>query len=676
MTSGVNGVYMSFNNSSEPNSQLARIAAFYEGGTYRGSLRFYTNTNADGGSPTEQMRIFANGNVFVGPTPTDSGYRLDVNGTFNVRSNYAYFGGDANTAVYAGSFSNEGRIGVGGRSSFPTAALTFYTADGTNNFERMRIFSNGNVAIGTTTDASYKLDVNGNSRVTGKIDVTANTEYAMNLIRSGTSAVAFQAFNSNAWIIMGAESSSGGGLFTGSSANAAVVGSGYNTPLQFATNNIVRMTVDNVGNVGVGVIPSAWTWRALQVGTAALASTSTVGFLSANAYFDGAYKYTTTGTAQVLEVNNGNEFRFLTAGSGTAGSAVTFTQAMTVFSNGNVSVGNSTNAGYKFDVFGGNARVYGSGLFVEQGSGFQTAIALNQVGVRQWVIRNVATSALFAINDGSFDRLVINGSTGNVGIGTTSPDYALEVERAGVSDIVSNSTVDSNSAIVSTYNSSATSLNFMQMRSYGNSTGATLFGASTNKMNALFSNADSVMAMGTISATPVILGTNNAERIRITSSGEVLVGTTTDIGDYKLQVNGGIYTNYQMKVAAAQLSIEGHSNAAALYIASHSVTGSSTQPVIQADVTLNTTGDVNLLNYSITNTASGANTNWLRMSDGTNTFRVTKNAAVVTAAPTGGSAKPWKLGAVVATTVTLNTGNFVEVEIDGTFYRLAIVNPA
>ena len=36
---------------------------------------------------------------------------------------------------------------------------------GTNNAERMRLFSTGNVAINTTTDAGYKLDVNGTARV-------------------------------------------------------------------------------------------------------------------------------------------------------------------------------------------------------------------------------------------------------------------------------------------------------------------------------------------------------------------------------------------------------------------------------------------------------------------------------------------------------------------------------
>ena len=38
---------------------------------------------------------------------------------------------------------------------------------GTGNLERMRIFGGGNIAIGTTTDAGFRLDVNGTARVQG-----------------------------------------------------------------------------------------------------------------------------------------------------------------------------------------------------------------------------------------------------------------------------------------------------------------------------------------------------------------------------------------------------------------------------------------------------------------------------------------------------------------------------
>jgi hypothetical protein len=43
----------------------------------------------------------------------------------------------------------------------------------TNNSERARIFANGNVGINTTTDAGYRLDVNGSVRATGSISAAS-----------------------------------------------------------------------------------------------------------------------------------------------------------------------------------------------------------------------------------------------------------------------------------------------------------------------------------------------------------------------------------------------------------------------------------------------------------------------------------------------------------------------
>lgn len=46
---------------------------------------------------------------------------------------------------------------------------------------------------------------------------------------------------------------------------------------------------------------------------------------------------------------------------------------------------------------------------------------------------------------------------------------------------------------------------------------------------------------------------------------------------------------------------------------------------------------------------------------------------ISTDAPSGGTASTWKLGSKVAATVTLDTANYIEVEIGGVAYKLAIV---
>ncbi len=209
--------------------------------------------NINGG--TESARIVNTGNVLIGTT-TDSGFKLDVNGTFNVRSNYSYFGGDANTAVYAGSFGNEGRIGVGGRSTIPTAALTFFTAEGTNNFERMRISSAGNVGIGTTTP-SYKLDVSG----------TASGQYSRIgrlLIGIDGNGATLEAADSTAFTIFG--QGGNGRLYTGvfggvgrwgintTSVNASVFNINGNLTVGDAYQGVAAPTNGMIveGNVGIG----------------------------------------------------------------------------------------------------------------------------------------------------------------------------------------------------------------------------------------------------------------------------------------------------------------------------------------------------------------------------------------------------------------------------------------
>ena len=138
------------------------------------------------------------------------------------------------------------------------------------------------------------------------------------------------------------------------------------TPLVFGTSGAEKMRLDSSGNLGLGVTPSAWgsPFKALQISYAgARGSTATLG-LSHNAYYDGtSFKYIANGYATDYYQNAGAHV-WQTTASGTAGNAITFTQAMTLDASGNLGIG-TTSPGVKLDVVTSTAgphsmRVYNS----------------------------------------------------------------------------------------------------------------------------------------------------------------------------------------------------------------------------------------------------------------------------------------------------------------------------
>jgi hypothetical protein len=109
-----------------------------------------------------------------------------------------------------------------------------------------------------------------------------------------------------------------------------------------------KMRLDSSGNLGLGVTPSAWGsgWPALQVFRAVMHSNTGDGRASFgnNYYVDGTdARYIASAHATQLMQASG-EFRFFTAPSGTAGNAISFTQAMTLDASGNLVIG-TTSAG-------------------------------------------------------------------------------------------------------------------------------------------------------------------------------------------------------------------------------------------------------------------------------------------------------------------------------------------
>jgi hypothetical protein len=141
--------------------------------------------------------------------------------------------------------------------------------------------------------------------------------------------------------------------------------------------SVERLRIDSSGNVGIGVTPSAWGsgYTALQNRQTSWFSTSARDLnLGANVYVDAVgYKYIATAAASSYVQYQGAH-SWYTAPSGTAGNAITFTQALTLDALGNLLVGLTaagTTAAKTIQIANGTAptaNVTGGQLYVEAGA--------------------------------------------------------------------------------------------------------------------------------------------------------------------------------------------------------------------------------------------------------------------------------------------------------------------
>ena len=142
----------------------------------------------------------------------------------------------------------------------------------------------------------------------------------------------------------------------GSAATPAIRGTDANTGIFFPAADTIGFSeggaeaarFDSSGNFGLGVTPSAWSWRALQVGSFggffATNSAAYASYLGNNAYYDGSnWRYIASSGSVHYELAGGDRaHKWYNAASGTAGNAITFTQAMTLDASGQLGVGTTS----------------------------------------------------------------------------------------------------------------------------------------------------------------------------------------------------------------------------------------------------------------------------------------------------------------------------------------------
>jgi hypothetical protein len=168
-------------------------------------------------------------------------------------------------------------------------------------------------------------------------------------------------------------------------------------------------------NLGLGVTPNAWGsgQKAFQIGATGALYTPADRYLSlgSNFYDNGTNGiYLTTGHATNYQQNRTSGVHaWYNAPSGTAGNAITFTQAMTLDASGNLMVGTTTpTANCKLTVTG-------AGISIAGGRGSTFALAYPD-----WSIYNTSSGNALAFDNGT-ERARID-SSGNLLVGTTSAD--------------------------------------------------------------------------------------------------------------------------------------------------------------------------------------------------------------------------------------------------------------
>ena len=123
----------------------------------------------------------------------------------------------------------------------------------------------------------------------------------------------------------------------------ALIGPANNVDLAFRTNATIRLRLDKDGNLGLGATPSTWS---LFSGVLELNGGSSIGgfanitYFNQNAIFNSGWKYLSTNAAGRYEL--GQEHKWFNAPSGTAGNAISFTQAMTLDASGRLGIGETS----------------------------------------------------------------------------------------------------------------------------------------------------------------------------------------------------------------------------------------------------------------------------------------------------------------------------------------------
>ena len=442
---------------------------------------------------TERARIFANGNFGIGTGASDNGLRLQVTGD-GYFSGSVGIGTTALTGVTLGLGKNitgnaEGTginnigaiqidvttsyIGFHSRpqisaSAFTLSALYHHTSrEGTSFAGSAATITNqygyyvfpltkatnnygfyGDIASGT---GRWNLYMNGTAAnyLNGNLGLgTTNPLYKLQVTSSVSSALVNSNYDDvfienlgNTGITIGSGTTSNGALvFSDSGSNVAgyLLYSHGTDSLAFGTNASDKMRLDASGNLGLGVTPSAWrsTERVFQIGlSGSISAISNAMKMSANVYVDSGNNslYINNSFATNYLQNLGQHIWY-NAPSGTAGNAITFTQAMTLDASGRLGIGTAA-PNSVLEVAGTAAttdfrisRTISSSIYtyITAPSGTPNTATFGINGTAVFGI-NASGNAIFGSGSDSGEKLQVNGTMRVTGASTFGGNVTIPI---------------------------------------------------------------------------------------------------------------------------------------------------------------------------------------------------------------------------------------------------------